>query len=147
MNNNFLNLLNNELNLRNNPTDLKSTIHGIVVNLEPLTVSIYNGNVLLVHQDDMFLSEWFRFRCNIDAAKKLSETVPQFCDSAKNVTETHSYTGTSCVMSDAVLYLCEAISAVKDELLALKCNLKVNDIVILAGLEQEDKYILLDKAV
>ncbi len=39
------------------------------------------------------------------------------------------------------------ITKVNNELLALKCNLKKGDLVVVGSLEQTDKYILLDKVL
>ncbi len=78
------NVLKGALKSRNNPTDLKAINIAKVVKLEPLTVSLYEGKVLLREDNELYISEWFRFRCNIDKEKTLSETVPSNLGSAKN---------------------------------------------------------------
>ena len=50
-------------------------------------------------------------------------------------------------MPTAVDYVAKAIEKVTAELLALKCDLKVGDFVVLGSLEQLDKYILVDKVL
>lgn len=115
-----------------NPDDLKSSIIGKVVKLDPIIVSVSNGYVLLKENDDLEISEWFRFRCNIDNDKKVTKT--------KTVIETHSYTKTECLLPESIKTLANAI-------LALKCNLAVGDYVTVASLEESGKYVLLDKVV
>ena len=48
-------------------------------------------------------------------------------------------------MPNAISNLASAILGVRDELLALKCDLQIGDHVLLASLEQKDRYILIDK--
>ena len=141
------NVLKGALKLRNNPKDLKAVNIATVVKLEPLTVSLYEGKVLLRENEELFISEWFRFRCNIDKTKVLSQTVGEKLESAKGVSETHSQSGSPCSMPDAVSYLADAISGINSELLALKCDLKLGDYVAVGSLEQTDRYILLDKVL
>lgn len=143
----FIDVISKELSKRNNPTDLKASIIGKIVSLEPLTVQIAEGNILLVEGEELEISEWFRFRCDIDKNLTLSETVTQNVESAKNVTETHSYSGTVCNMPQAISYLADAILGVRDELLALKCNLQYGDYVVVSSLEETDRYILIDKVL
>lgn len=138
-------VLKSALNARNNPTDLKAIIIGVVQQVSPVIVGINENKILLEENNELLISEWFRFRCNIDKTGVLSSTVPTNTDSAKAITETHSYTGTSCQMPDAIFYLSSAILGVRNELLALKCDLKIGDYVAVGSLEQLDKYILLDK--
>ena len=140
-------VLKSALNERNNPTDLKEIHIGKVEQVSPVIASISEGKIQLEENDELIISEWFRFRCNIDKTTKLSEGVPDDLTNARAVTETHSYTGTSCNMPSAVDYLAQAIEKVTGELLALKCDLKVGDLVIIGSLEQLDKYILLDKVL
>lgn len=154
-------ILKSELKQRNNPTDLKAVNIGVVEQLSPLTVSILEKKVLLKEGDELIISEWFRFRCNIDKTTKLSAGVPadlgtseSECGSASGVTEIHSFTGTPCQMPDAIAYLINAIAAtnsavtkVNTELLALKCNLAKGDLVVVGSLEQTDRYILIDKVL
>lgn len=141
------NVLKGALKLRNNPKDLKAINIATVVKLEPLTVSLYEGKVLLRENEELFISEWFRFRCNIDKTKVLSQTVGEKLESAKAVSEIHSFTSTPCGMPNAVSYLADAISGINSELLALKCDLKIGDYVAVGSLEQTDRYILLDKVL
>ena len=132
---------------RNNPTDLKPSIVGVVKQLSPVIVSCDEGATLLTENEELLISEWFRFRCNIDSTSALSETVPSDLKSAKGVKETHSQSGTPCSMPDAIAYLADAITNINTELLALKCNLAVGDLVSIASLEQTDKFILIDKVL
>ena len=143
----IIDVLKNELQKRNNPTDLKANIIGKVVQLEPIIVSISDGHVLLKENDHLEISEWFRFRCNIDKKSALSSDVPDALKSAKNVKETHSQGGATCGMPRAIEYLATAINKINTELLALKCNLALGDYVSVASLEETDKYILLDKVL
>ncbi len=130
---------------RENPVDLKPCIIGKVVELSPVTVQTGEENILLVEDEELQLSEWFKFRCNIDSTGALSSSVPSYLESAKSVTEIHSYTGTACTMPEAISYLAQAIQAVTSELLNLKCELTIGDYVIIASLEETDKFILIDK--
>lgn len=128
-----------------NPTDLKATIIGKVEKLNPIIVSTFEGKALWEENTDLFISEWFRFRCNINKTNALSENVPQETNSAMQISETHSFTASPCIMPDAITHLANAIGYINSELLALKCELKVGDLVILGSLEQLDKYVLIDK--
>lgn len=143
----IIDVLENELKKRTNPTDLKPCIIGKIVLLQPLTVQISEGNILLEEGDELEMSEWFRFRCNIDATGTLSSTVPSDTDNAESITEKHSYSGAECQMPNAISSLASAILGVRDELLALKCIIKVGDYVSIASLEEKGKYILLDKVL
>ena len=136
-----------ELKKRDNPTDLKTGIIGVVKQLEPLVVSINEGAINLTEDDNLLISEWFRFRCNINKTEALSSGVLSDLDSARGVSETHSYTGAACVMPDAISYLADAITKVNTELLALKCNLALGDKVVISSLEQTDLYIVIDKVL
>lgn len=142
---NFIEIIAKELNKRDNPTDQKSSIVGKVVQLEPIIVSISDGHVLLKENDRLGISEWFRFRCNIDKTLALSNDVPSAIKNAKNVTETHSQGGSPCSMPNAIEYLATAIDKINTELLALKCNLALGDSVTITSLEENGKYVLLDK--
>lgn len=143
----IIDVLKTELEKRNNPIDLKAHIIGKVVQLEPIIVSISDGHVLLKENDHLEISEWFRFRYNIDKTSALSNDVPSAIKNAKNVTETHSQGGSPCSMPNAIEYLATAISKINTELLALKCNLALGDYVTVASLEETDKYVLLDKVI
>ncbi len=68
----IVDVLKEKLKERNNPVDLKSIIIGKVVQLEPVIVSVYEGKVLLEENEELFISEWFRFRCNIDKTQRLT---------------------------------------------------------------------------
>jgi len=140
-------VLKTELNRRNNPTDMKSVHIGKVISLSPLTVSIYEGKVVLTENVDLYISEWFRFRCDIDKTNALSSDVPTNVNNAKNVTETHSANGSPCNMPSAITYLANAITSINTELLQLKCDLQVGDFVTIGSLEQLDRFILLDKVL
>ena len=143
----FMDILGDEFKKRNNPNDLKPSIIGRVVKLEPLTVSILDGYILLEENEDLEISEWFRFRCNIDKTGVLSLAVPTETDSAESVEETHSYSKLPCGMPSAISSLALAILGVRDELLNLKCNLSIDDYVVVASLTESGKYILLDKVL
>lgn len=143
----IIDVLKTELQKRNNPTDLKANIIGKIVQLEPIIVSISDGHILLRENKHLEISEWFRFRCNIDKKSALSSDVPDALKSAKNVKETHSQGGAACGMPSAIEYLATAISKINTELLALKCNLAIGDYVTVASLEETDKYVLLDKVL
>jgi len=132
---------------RNNPADLKPSIIGKVVKLDPLTIQIEDGKVLLVENEELEISEWFRFRCNIDKTGALSSDIPSFLNSAKNIQEVHSQGGAACNMSKAINYLCNAVNAITNELLSLKCTLQLDDYVSIASLEELNKYILTDKVI
>ena len=124
---------------------MKPAIIGKVEKLNPIIVSTNEGKALWEENEELYISEWFRFRCDIDKTKALSESVPNELNTAQQVSETHSFTSTPCTMPNAILNLSNAINYINTELLALKCELKVGDLVILGSLEQLDKYILLDK--
>lgn len=156
----FFKVLAGELKIRNNPTDLKSGIIARVEQISPkIIVSYSEAKIFLTEDEELIISEWFRFRCNIDKTGKLSQDVVNLvassnsdCSSAESVTETHSYTGASCNMPTAIASLSSAIQSTnsaiihnKNELLALKCNLKIGDFVLLASLEQKDRFVLIDK--
>jgi hypothetical protein len=131
-----------------NPTDLKSAILARVEQITPLVIVSYaDGKIMLTENDELLISEFFRLRCNIDKTGVLSSSVPSDTDSAEAISETHSYTGAPCNMPDAVSYLAGAILKVRDELLALKCDLKIGDHVVIVSLEQKDRYLLVDKVL
>ena len=141
----FFGVLAGELKGRNNPTDLKSGIIAKVEQVEPVIVSYSDGKIMLSENEELLISEFFRLRCNIDKTGTLSSTVPGDTDSAESIIETHSYTGAACQMPNAISSLADAILGVRDELLALKCDLQIGDHVLLASLEQKDRYVLIDK--
>ena len=147
MQKNIIEVLKNSIKGCKNPTDLKPSIIGKVVQLSPVIVSINEGKILLEENEELFISEWFKFRCNIDKTSKLSGGIPSDLSSARGVSEAHSYSGASCNMPSAIDYVAKAIEKVTSELLALKCDLKTGDLVVLGSLEQLDKYILLDKVL
>lgn len=120
-----------ELKQRNNPTDLKAINIGVVEQLSPLIVSISESKILLEENEELIISEWFRFRCNINKTSKLSSGVPEDlttsneeCNSASNVTETHSYTGTACNMPNAIAYLVNAITSTNSAITKININNK-----------------------
>lgn len=144
----FFKTLAGALKERDNPKDLKSGIIARVEQVSPLVIVSYaDGKIMLTENEELLISEFFRLRCNIDATGVLSATVPKNTDNAEAITETHSYTGSPCNMPDAISYLAGAIIGVRDELLALKCDLKIGDNVVLVSLEQKDKFILIDKVL
>ena len=95
---NLINVLKGALKGRDNPIDLKPVYIGKIVNLSPIKVSIFDGKVILTEDDDLYISEQFRLRCNIDKTSALSSDVPNLLDQAKQVTETHSASGSPCNM-------------------------------------------------
>jgi len=144
----FSKFLAKEIKKRDNPTDLKEVVFGFVSSIEPLKVTTEGGAFTLSEGNDLFVSEQFRFRCNIDKTSALSSDVPSLIENAKSVSETHSFTGSPCSMPSAVDYLSQAIEKINAELLALKCEIEVGDKVILAPLgDMYGKYILLDKVI
>ena len=145
--NNLHTVLKSALIERNNPLDMTEIVIGKVEQLSPIIVSINETKTLLEENEELFISEWFRFRCDIDKTEALSSGVPSDLSSARGVTETHSYGGASCNMPSAIDYVAKAIEKVTAELLALKCDLKKGDLVVLGSLEQLDKYILIDKVL
>ena len=145
---NFFKYLAKEIKNRDNPTDLKEVCFGFVVNLAPLTVSTNGGAFLFVEGEDLFISEQFKLRCDIDKTSALSSDVSSLLNEAKQVVEVHSYTGSDCLMPTAIKKLADAIDIAKTELLNLKCDLKLGDKVILAPLQDmHGAYILFDKAI
>jgi|GEM_PF-2640642 len=143
---NFFNLLADNLKKRDNPKDLKSGIIARVEKIDPLVIVSYaDGKIMLTENEELLISEFFRLRCNIDKTGVLSSSVPENTDNAEAISETHSYTGSPCQMPDAISYLAGAILGVRDELLALKCNLQIGDHVLIASLEQKDRFVLIDK--
>ena len=111
------------------------------------TLSYSDGKIFLTEDDELLISEWFRFRCNIDATGDLTSGVPSDLESAQAVKEVHSYTGADCQMPSAIAHLANAITKVNNELYALKCHLEIGDNVVIASLEQSDRFILLDKVL
>ena len=131
--NDITQVLKSALKTRNNPKDLKAIHIGKVVLLSPLMVSMNEGKTLLEENVELFISEWFRFRCNIDSTSALSSNVLENLNNAKSVMETHSNGGAACQMPNAINYLATAIQKI------------VDDLVIIGSCEQTDKYVLLDK--
>ena len=129
-----------------NPNDLKSSIIGKVVKLNPIIVSISNGYVLLKENNELEISEWFRFRCNIDknADNKtgMKQTVSDAIDELKSTCGEKE-----CNLSTVITDFKTALKAIQNELLALKCNLAVGDYVTVTSLEESGKYVLLDKVL
>ena len=146
MNETFAEMLSNEMAKRNNPNDLKSGIIGKIVQVEPIIVSIDNGKILLSENEELEISEWFRFRCklgkNADDENEVDTTVST---AIKDLTG--SCDAKVCNLSSVVSSFKIAINSIKNELLALKCDLKKNDFVSVASLEENGKYILLDKVL
>lgn len=143
--NDITHILKIALKTRTNPKDLKAIHIGKVVLLSPLMVSIHEGKILLEENIELFVSEWFRFRCKIDSTNVLSSGVLEDLSNAKSVVETHSNGGATCQMPNAIEYLANAINKIDNEILALKCVLNIDDLVIIGSCEQTDKYVLLDK--
>ncbi len=135
-----------EYKKRNNPSSYKELTVATVQCVEPLQLTVVNSQIQLSEAlGNLCVPEWFDFRCNIDATGLLSESVQSDTEEAVSITETHSYTGTPCQMPDAIAYVSSAILAVRDELLALKCILQVGDKLIVAPLESDSEYVIVDK--
>lgn len=144
----FTTLLAENFNNCKNPPNYKEAIIAAVVTLEPLSVHIDSEKNLLTEGENLLISEWFRFRCNIDKTTALSAGVPENLDSGKAITETHSYTPNNpCNMPSAISYLASAITKINTELLQLKCNLKKGDYVAICPTEISEKYIVIDKVL
>lgn len=143
--NDITHILKIALKTRTNPKDLKAIHIGKVVLLSPLMVSMHEGKTLLEEDVELFISEWFRLRCNIDSTNALSSGVLEDLNNAKSVVETHSNGGAACQMPKAIEHLANAIKKIDDEILSLKCVLNIDDLVIIGSCEQTDKYVLLDK--
>jgi len=147
-NKDFFKFLAKEIKNRDNPKDLKEVCFGFVTALSPVTVTSNGGAFTFTEGDDLFISEQFRLRCDIDKTNALSSDVPNLLDGAKQITETHSYTGSPCDMPTAIDKLAQAIEKVNTELLNLKCDLKIGDKVIIAPLaDMHGAYVLIDKVI
>jgi hypothetical protein len=77
-------VLKNALNSRNSPTDLKPAIIGVVKQVSPVIVTIEDGKIDLEENDELEISEWFRFRCDINKTNALSQTVVDKISSSNN---------------------------------------------------------------
>lgn len=143
----FFSDLAGQLKDRNNPRDLKSAIIAVVEQISPVVVSYSDGKIQLHENEELVICEWLRFRCNIDKTTALSSGAPSDLQSAKGVSETHSNGGAPCQMPSAISFLADAITKVNSELLALKCDLKIGDKVVVASLEQKDLFVLIDKVL
>ena len=135
-----------EFKKRNNPTSYNELTIATVKTVAPLELTIANSQIQLSEAlGNLYIPEWFKFRCDIDKTGVLSSSVPSDTDNAEALSETHSYTGAQCQMPNAIAYLASAILGVRDELLALKCNLAVGDKLIVAPLESDSDYVIVDK--
>ena len=144
----FGNLIAKELAQRNNPTDLKSSIIGKVVKVEPVIVSIDLGKILLKENEELEISEWFRYRCKLNKNAKTNKSEGMSENISTQISNlVGSCNASSCNLSAVVTAFKNAIGYIEDELLSLKCELKVNDYVTVASLEENGKYILLDKVL
>lgn len=129
-----------------NPSSYKELTIATVQTVEPLLLTVSNSQIQLSEEiGNLYIPEWFTFRCNIDKTGVLSSSVPSNTDNAESIQETHSYTGGACQMPDAISSLASAILGVRDELLQLKCILQVGDKVIVAPLESDSEYVIVDK--
>ena len=127
---NLINVLKGALKGRDNPIDLKPVYIGKIVNLSPIKVSIFDGKVILTEDDDLYISEQFRLRCEIDKTFDLSLNVPNLLTQAMSVQEIHSFTQLPCNIPQAIEFLAQAITKVSTEVLNLKCDLKIGDFEI-----------------
>lgn len=145
---NFFKYLAKEIKNRDNPTDLKEVVIGFVENLEPVTVTTDGGAFTFAENNNLFISEQFRLRCEIDKTFDLSVNVPNLLTQAMSAQEIHSFTQLPCNMPQAIEFLAQAITKVSTEVLNLKCDLQVGDKVILAPLlDMHGAYVLIDKVV
>lgn len=129
-----------------NPSSYKELTIATVQTVEPLLLTVSNSQIQLSEEiGNLYIPEWFTFRCNIDKTGVLSSSVPSDTDNAESIQETHSYTGSACQMPDAISSLASAILGVRDELLQLKCILQAGDKVIVAPLESDSEYVIVDK--
>jgi len=135
-----------ELKKRDNPKDFKPC-EAIVISLSPLTLSVLDSKVILIENQNLIISEWFKKRWDLDKTTALSADVPSLLASAKAVSETHSYTGSPCIMPSAITHLANAIAKVNTELLQLKLNLQIHDKVIIIPSSQADIFFLVDKVL
>lgn len=140
-------IISRELIKRNNPIDLKPALIGQIAALEPICVSVEDSQILHTEGDNLYISQWFRFRCDIDKTKVLSSDIPDFLDDAASIKEVHSANGSACSMPSAVNYLINAINGINSELLKLKCDLKIGDLVWLQSMESNNGYLLVDKVL
>lgn len=135
-----------EFKRRNNPSSYKELTIATVQQVEPLQLTIANSQIFLSEEiGNLFIPEWFAFRCKIDSTGMLSKTVPTETESAQGITETHSQSGATCNMPNAIVHTSNAILAVRDELLGLKCELQIGDKLIVAPLEADSEYVIVDK--
>lgn len=72
----FTKILAAKLKTCQNPTDLKPALIGVVKQLDPVVVALEDGAILLTEGMELLISQWFRFRCNIDKTEALSSDVP-----------------------------------------------------------------------
>ena len=122
-----------------------NAIHGSMMDALKRRFFFCRRKTLLEEDVELFISEWFRLRCNIDSTNALSSGVLEDLNNAKSIVETHSNGGAACQMPKAIEHLANAIKKIDDEILSLKCVLKIDDLVIVGSCEQTDKYVLLDK--
>lgn len=145
--NDFTALLANNFKNCQNPPNYKEAIVAKVITVEPLNVFIESEKITLKEGKNLLISEGFRFRCNIDKTTALSVGVLDDLESAKAVTEFHSYGGAPCGMPNAIEDLANAITKINLELLAYKCDLKAGDYVIICPTEINEKYIAIEKVL
>ena len=125
---NLINVLKGALKGRDNPVDLKPVYIGKIVNLSPIKVSIFDGKVILTEDDDLYISEQFRLRCNIDKTSALSSDVLNLLEQAKQVTETHSASGSPCNMPIGLRKII-MIKGFSQEMVKKLCQIKLNHIL------------------
>jgi len=136
-----------EFKKRDNPKDFKPS-EAIVVSLSPIVLTVLDSKIKLTEDKNLIISEWFKFRWDIDKTFALSQDVPNLLDDAKNycdeattnvqsylssaqsscasatsVTETHSYGGAPCQMPTAVAALSAAIASVSNAVTEVKADL------------------------
>lgn len=134
-----------EFKSRNNPGSYKEAVIGCIKSVEPLIVTLSDGNIEISLENGLLvLSEAFNLRCNIDKSEKLSQ-VDGLLNDANGVSETHSQGGAPCSMPTAIEKLSSAIANIKDEIMNLKCELKQFDRVVLVPSVLKDTYILMER--
>jgi len=130
--------------------------------LDPVQVHIEDGQITLTDGDQLVIPEWFQKRWDIDKTFALSAQIPEnlaqeqaSCLTAETALSAYISSeppdiALATVTLDSITSISQAISdvsdgitALKTELLNLKLDLQINDMVIL--LPGATKYYLIDK--
>ena len=144
----FINSLAKSLKERTNPSSYKEACFGFVQKADaPVIVTTAGGAITLAEGDNLFISETFRKRCDIDKTLKLTVGVPGDLTSARAIEELHTDPKIPCTFPQAINYLALAIEKVTAEVLDLKCELAVGDKVLLIPADIDSSYFLVDKII